>query len=151
MPVRGKLCIDSAEVLIGFRPRGQLSLYWNQDPVFQFDENCRLRRVYFDSCRFKAMQGRLVRLVTSTESSRLTVGPLRLGTVNVPPSDSEAILHRLSFCLQQIDRTLEKFIDAADPSRLMTVGSDPTDFARRVRQWIATLDQPIPMSDEASA
>ena len=62
MPLRGRLLIEGIEVVIGFRPAGQCSLYWNQDPVFQFDAQHQLRRAFVDSRRLKALDGRLAYL-----------------------------------------------------------------------------------------
>lgn len=151
MPVRGRLRIDSTEVVIGFRARGQLSLYWDQDPVFQFDEECRLRRVFIDSNRFKAENGRLVRLVKLHDAGNPTVERLRLGTEAIPPRDESLILQRLTDCLQQIERSLGESSVACNDLSLQAVGAEPDVFLQRVRQWVARLSFPIGVSDQPSA
>ncbi|QDV42119.1 hypothetical protein Enr13x_19620 [Stieleria neptunia] len=151
MPVRGRLWVDRTDVVIGFRSRGQLSLYWDQDPVFQFDESCRLRRVFIDSCRLKAQNRNLVRLRQPHESINRSVERLRLLTEPISQDDQAAILQRLSGCLQQIDATLEQMVFDGNPARLQTVGATPPEFARRVRGWIADWKQSMGVAGEPSA
>ena len=151
MPVRGRLWVDRAEVVIGFRSRGQLSLYWDQDPVFQFDESCRLRRVFIDSCRLKAENGKLVRLRQPHESIDRRVDRLRLVTEPISEVDEAAILQRLSDRLQQIDATLDQMVFDADQALLQSVGATPPEFARRVRGWIADWDRSLGVAGGPSA
>ncbi|MCS7465259.1 hypothetical protein NZK35_01065 [Stieleria sp. ICT_E10.1] len=151
MPVRGRLWVDRAEVVIGFRSRGQLSLYWDQDPVFQFDESCRLRRVFIDSCRLKAENGKLVRLRQPHESINQSVERLRLLTEPISEDDEAAILQRLSDRLQQIDATLEQMVFDGNQATLQTVGATPRDFARRVRGWIADWKEAMGVAGGPSA
>ena len=40
-----------------------MSLYWDQDPVYQFDLRGNLRRAFINSQRYSAVDGKLVRLV----------------------------------------------------------------------------------------
>ncbi|WP_182866798.1 hypothetical protein [Stieleria mannarensis] len=136
MTVRGRLSVGDAEVVIGFRSRGQLSLYWNQDPVFQFDESGRLRRVFFDACRLKAQNGRLVRLRQPRPSEDPPVSRLQLVTEPVSDADQAAILQRLAEALQQIDAVLEQAESGDGRIDLRIVGTSAADFAGRVRQWI---------------
>ena len=151
MPVRGRLWVDRAEVVIGFRSQGQLSLYWDQDPVFQFDESCRLRRVFIDSCRLKAENGKLVRLRQPHESIARRVDRLRLVTEPISEVDEAAILQRLSDRLQQIDATLDQMVFDADQALLQSVGATPPEFARRVRGWIADWDRSLGVAGGPSA
>ncbi|WP_372896080.1 hypothetical protein [Stieleria sp.] len=151
MPVRGRLWVDRAEVVIGFRSQGQLSLYWDQDPVFQFDESCRLRRVFIDSCRLKAENGKLVRLRQPHESIDRPVERLRLVTEPISADDEAAILQRLSDRLQQIDATLDRMMLDGDQTSLQTVGATPPEFARRVRAWIANWNRSMGVAGGPSA
>ena len=58
------------EVVAGFRVDGCLSLYFDQDPVYQFNTAGQLRRLYLSGCRYKAEQGRLIRLYTQRTPSQ---------------------------------------------------------------------------------
>ncbi|QEG01255.1 hypothetical protein Mal15_53310 [Stieleria maiorica] len=136
MTVRGRLWVGNAEVVIGFRSQGQLSLYWDQDPVFQFDESGRLRRAFVDACRLKAQNGRLVRLLQTRPSDDQPVNRLQLLTGPVSDADQAAILQRLAEALQQIDVVLEQVESGGRGIELQTVGASAADFARRVRRWI---------------
>ena len=151
MPVRGKLLIDGVEVVIGFRRNGQLSLYWDQDPVFQFDTDSRLRRVFIDSNRLKSDNGRLVRLTKTDEHSNQPAGRLRLVTEPITAAAEARILQSLSHCLQQIDAALQSIDKLDGKTELQTVGASGRDFAGRVRRWIAKADQPIQLADGPSA
>ena len=52
----------SITVFAGFREEGGLSLYFGQDPVYQFNSQKELRRAFVDDRIHKAEQGQLVRL-----------------------------------------------------------------------------------------
>lgn len=151
MPIRGKFFINSIEIVIGFRRRGQLSLYWDQDPVFQFDADSRLRRVFMDSHRFRAAEGRLVRLEKINDPNNLSAGRLRLVAQPVTAAVESAILQVLPVCLQQIDMEIQKAGHPGDPIKLQTIGISKMEFASKVRDWISQVDQPIKLSDGPSA
>lgn len=151
MPLRGRMIIQQAEVVIGFRPQGQLSLYWDQDPVFQFDEAMRLRRVFVDSNRLKAQQGRLVRLQKRNPHNNLAVGRLRLESEPLTKNDQQQILQTLADCLQQISQALENLQQARETYRLQVVGASEQDFADRVRQWVARQKGATRVAEDPSA
>lgn len=151
MSVRGRLLIDDVEVFIGFRSQGQLSLYWDQDPVFQFDELGQLRRVFFDSIRLKAQDGRLVRLTKSSDEKTPSVGRLRLAGESISDSDQRRILQRLSDCLQQIKQVFEKQSPHDGFDTLQCVGATKNEFVSRVGDWITNLDRPAIIAHDPSA
>ncbi len=49
-------------VICGFRDNGSLSIYFGQDPVYQFDSDGLLRRAYVDGLLFRSQQSTLARL-----------------------------------------------------------------------------------------
>ena len=156
MAIRGRMQIGGNEVVIGFRAGGVPSLYWNQDPVFQFDADGRLRRVYFDSNRYKSCNRRLVRLTQSEQNTAASVGRLRLVEETVSIEEQDAILMRLSDCLQQIRVHLQPDAENAEPdadpkAAVEVVGASDAQFRRHVLQWVAGLSQPIPLADHPSA
>mgnify|MGYP003681535513 CR=1 FL=1 len=63
MSIRGETIINGIVVTIGFRSLGQLSMYCGADPVFQFNADHQLRRVFFEGERIAADAGRLVLLL----------------------------------------------------------------------------------------
>jgi hypothetical protein len=147
MPVRGRLRIDGTEVVIGFRTDGQLSLYWDQDPVYQFDAQRRLRRVFFDSQRYKVQRGRLVRLERTNPPGSLPIRQVRFVSEPICAAEQAGILQRLKDYLQQIDAALSKITVSSDQTMLQTVGAGEEDFSRRVRKWITLSDGTIPIGD----
>ncbi|MEM9353926.1 MAG: hypothetical protein AAGA92_13010 [Planctomycetota bacterium] len=52
---------DELEVFAGFRSNGALSLYFGEDPVYQFNAAGELRRAFVDDAIVKADGGRLAR------------------------------------------------------------------------------------------
>ncbi|MDZ4659823.1 MAG: hypothetical protein SH868_19790 [Bythopirellula sp.] len=54
LPILGKVC----DVFAGFRT-GAASLYFDSDPVYQFNSAGELRRAFVDDCIVKAAAGRL--------------------------------------------------------------------------------------------
>ena len=70
--------VDGHPVLVaGFRRDGSLSLYFDQDPVFQFDPDGRLRRAFVDGLLFRTQGSTLARLRRDRSSSDQHVGLLR--------------------------------------------------------------------------
>ena len=151
MPVRGRLFLEDSEIVIGFRPDGQLSLYWDQDPVYQFDASQRLRRVFLDSNRFKVEKGRLFRLAKTAQGNDATTSRLRLVSEPISESEETLILQKLTDRLQQINDALTKTCLTTGEQQLQTVGLTDQEFRTRVRKWISRLDQPIRLADGPSA
>ena len=71
MPVRGETQIDGHTIVIGFRSDSQASLYCDADPVFQFNANNQLRRVYFHGERYAAEQGVLIKLTRESQGGKV--------------------------------------------------------------------------------
>lgn len=123
---RGACDIDGITLLAGFRKQNQLSLYCGADPVFQFNANGHLRRVYFQGRRFAAEQGQLAELI-------------RESVVEKPQATSNQIDCHL---MTAIEETFEEWIMKArqqitqSPSRWRTVGEDSNAFQDRLIQWI---------------
>ncbi len=146
MPVRGRFLVGTVEVVVGFRSKGQVSLYWDQDPVFQFDELGQLRRVFFDATRFKAQDGRLVRMAQASDQAAPSVGRLRLAGELISDSDQRRILQRLSDCLQQMEQAFANPSADHGIDTLRCVGANQRDFVFRVRNWLTSLRQPLTIS-----
>ncbi len=61
-PIRGEVILNGRELFVGFRRLGQPSFYFGPDPVYQFDELCRLRRAYRDGDIYRSEGTTLSRL-----------------------------------------------------------------------------------------
>ena len=57
-------------VTAGFRENGQLSVYFDQDPFYQFDEDGRLRRALEDGFLFRSQTVTLARMHREREGTR---------------------------------------------------------------------------------
>lgn len=150
MPVRGRMLIGQNEIVLGFRQRDVFSLYWNQDPVFQFDEQQQLRRVFYDATRYKSRERRLIRLVQPTDHTNASISRLRFAEENVSAAEEAEILQRLDDCLQQIYEALIASEDV-DQTGLECVGMEVGKFRTRVLQWISRLPRPLRIAEQPSA
>jgi len=150
MPIRGRLLIDQQDVVIGFRDDGAFSLYWDQDPVFQFDADRQLRRVFLNCNRYKSQNRRLVRLTQPAADQTAAVGRLRLLEETVSADEEAQILQRLTGCLQQIQEHLALPVDSPDAHTLQSVGASAPEFRTVVLQWIASLPRPVRIADQPS-
>lgn len=123
---RGECDIDGITLLAGFRRQNQLSFYCGADPVFQFNANGHLRRVYFQGRRFAAQQGQLAELIRKSVAEK-------------PQETSNQIDRHLMLAIQ---KTLEEWIVkiqqqiAQSQSPWRTVGEDSNAFQDRLAQWI---------------
>lgn len=85
-------------IVCGFRENGALSIYFGQDPVYQFDSDGLLRRAYVDGFLFRSQQTTLARLRRErTENQTLLVrtdlGPAELLQFRETMLDSLRRLH----------------------------------------------------------
>ncbi|MCO8122086.1 hypothetical protein NHH03_10080 [Stieleria sp. TO1_6] len=152
MPIRGRFWIDESEIVIGFRRDGQPSLYWDQDPVFQFDADSRLRRVFLDSVRYKVDAGQLLRLVQSGDDGvESSTQRLKLVAQPLTKTEVDEVQKRLAGCLQGIDRFLQAYKGIDQLTLVETTGEPPGEFIDRVKQWRATVSIPVEFADGPSA
>ncbi|OYP28447.1 hypothetical protein [Rhodopirellula sp. MGV] len=136
---------DQLEIVIGFRRDGRLSLYWDQDPVFQFDADQALRRVYLGGKAYRAEGGRLC-LIEKRSNERVAVSRLQLETTALSTTSEAAILQRLGDCLQQVAQRLNAMIHNPVEGDLEVVGETRAAYAQRVLDWIESLPQPVPIA-----
>ncbi len=59
---RQEIAMVQVHVFIGCRSNGAISVYWEAQPVFQFNEQGQLRRAYFSGNKYAAREGKLYRL-----------------------------------------------------------------------------------------
>lgn len=143
MPIRGLIVIDQQEVFVGFRTGGQASLYWDQDPVFQFDAEGSLRRAFVDSVRYLAANGKLQSLA-SPDRNKSTTQRMKLARQTLTGLQTEAILELLLRCLAELRLAHETM------ARWQTLGATPEQFADRVTGWLDSVGDEIRIADSPS-
>ena len=101
---RAKLELPSGNdhVVFGFRENGALSLFFNPEVVYHFNERHQLRRVFLHGERYKAEQGRLVR-VTRIPGLR----NVRLESTPIKPPQLKHILSVLDEQLRELEASLK--------------------------------------------
>lgn len=127
---------EAGIVFAGLKRTGGLSLYFDQDPVYQFDDKGRLRRAFVDGLLYRSEGQTLARLrrertETSTSLVRydLSADELR------------------NFLLQMRQRleSLSQQLESNRVTTLRAVPDDmPLDFRREISQAIEHSDQLAP-------
>ncbi|MDA8745017.1 hypothetical protein N9N28_10330 [Rubripirellula amarantea] len=121
MPLRGQAIIAGSEVFVGFRVGGEMSLYWDQDPVFQFNSQFQLRRAYVDGRRYAAQNGQICLIKRATDNSHENTS--HCGTI-----------------LRQLEEICLAVIARCDPAtQWQVVGETEQDFCKRVRSACETI------------
>ena len=128
MSIRGETIINGIVVTIGFRSLGQLSMYCGADPVFQFNADHQLRRVFFEGERIAADAGRLVLLQRPTRG-----GKVQFQAIDVPSAKRDAIVTSL-------DHWVAELRLAAANEAVWRVANEENDvFIRQLRIWLTKL------------
>jgi hypothetical protein len=129
---RGRWFIDQIEVVVGFRSGGQASVYWGQDPVFQFNARHQLRRVYIDTVRLAADNGRLVKLRQDDETSLTAASAIRLERNPLSPELTDEIEASWRRCHEQLrQRVCGPWDETAT-----VVGESSESFQERLRSFL---------------
>ncbi|QDT12770.1 hypothetical protein [Planctomycetes bacterium K23_9] len=124
MPLRGETVISGTEVVIGFRSNNQMSVYCGADPVYQFNADGEVRRVFHDGHRYAAQQGKLVLLQRNSKGGRVSFESIGLSN-----ELERAILDRMQEWLLQIQMALDSDhqewkVGAGDMSRFLGLLGD---------------------------
>ena len=101
----------------GFREFGAWSLYFGGDPVFQFDEECQLRRAYVDGLLYRTQgttlaQLRRVRSATATELLRYDLTPPELSEFRAGVSQN---LNAVASSIQAGEAKITRQIPTGNP------------------------------------
>ena len=117
-------------IVIGFRPTGWLSVYFNADPMYQFDELGRLRRAYTDGLLYRSEGSVLARL----ERQRL---------------EAETTLVRRDLCGESLVefrqqthdkiRWLQELLREGDVTISRQVPSDDLSLTSDVREFLSVV------------
>lgn len=86
-------------VFAGLKRTGALSIYFDQDPVYQFDEHGRLRRAYVDGCLYRSDGQTLARLQRERSATQTML--LRRDLTPTELTAFQARLHRRVAALEQ--------------------------------------------------
>ncbi|NNE01189.1 MAG: hypothetical protein HKN47_28070 [Pirellulaceae bacterium] len=141
MPLRGRTQIGDTAVVVGFRQQGQLSLYCGVDPVFQFDLQQKLRRVYFSGERFMAQSGELVQLIRTHRGGRVTFAKRPFG-----PQQASEILNSSSRWIDQLRGIVKSASNGWE-----VVGPADCDFIGSLAAWLDSFPPGLPqIANDAS-
>jgi hypothetical protein len=124
--------LETNSVVAGFRKDGALSIFFDADPVYQFNAAGELRRAYTDGLLYKAVGGSLVSLERerTKDAVQLLRRDLDVGQQNAFVQNMQRNLDRLAHHLQQGQYTI---VGQVPPDR---------DVTARVRVWLTTRDVP---------
>jgi hypothetical protein len=129
---RGRWLIDDVEVVVGFRSGGQASVYWDQDPVFQFNARHQLRRVFIDRVRLAADNGRLVKLRQDEETASTAASAIRLQRNPLLPELCDEIEASWRRCHEELMQRVRVPWDET----VAIVGESPESFQERLRSFL---------------
>jgi hypothetical protein len=121
---------SNGHVVAGFRADGAMSIFFGEDPVYQFNAAGQLRRAFCDCELYKAIGGRLVSLRRVRQDRELQLLRHELA------SDEQETF------LAQMRQRLSEFVKQLDGGQMLIVGQVPADVdvLGRVRQWFAEHD-----------
>ncbi len=118
----------SSRVVAGFRADGALSVFFGEDPVYQFNAAAELRRAYCGGLLFKAVRGRLASLERVRHQNQVDL-------VRRDLSETQ----QAEFIRQMADR-LHELAHQLDAKRFEVAGQVPrnADVLGRLRTWLAS-------------
>jgi hypothetical protein len=118
---------SSTPVVAGFRASGALSLFFGEDPVYQFNAEGELRRAFVSGRLYKAVGGQLIELTRIRQSQQVVL------------RRHELTAKELTDFLSQMIRRLRGLQALLDSNTYQVVGQVPpdVDVVGRVRNWLA--------------
>ena len=117
-------------IVVGFRASGALSVFFGEDPVYQFNAAGQLRRAFCDGLLYKAARGRLVSLRRERRPDAV-----QLIRCELTDDEHEAFVSRMQDWLRELSRELGR-------GAYTVVGQVPqdVDVLSRVRAWLSMHD-----------
>ncbi len=118
-------------IVAGFRPDGALSIFFGEDPVYQFTPAGELGRAYCDGMLLKAVRGRLVALQRTRTQREVQLVRHELNETEEAAS------------AEQMAKYLGELVTLLDTNSFEVAGQVPhdVDVAGRLRDWLATHKQ----------
>ncbi|MBB74811.1 MAG: hypothetical protein CMJ75_09890 [Planctomycetaceae bacterium] len=116
-------------VVVGFRSNGAVSIYFGEDPVYQFNCDDELRRSHWKGQRIKAQQRQLKLLRQKPDSPRLQLSNTDLGT------------EQTNAFVDELAKRLELLRTAVFHRKLRVIGQVPEqpDLLPRLHNWLESL------------
>ncbi|TWT30584.1 hypothetical protein [Blastopirellula retiformator] len=105
-------------VTIGYRRNGALSIFFGQDPVYQFNDVGQFRRGFVDGDLLKADGGRLVQMRRERDAAQMTLVSTPLGDV----AQAELIV-KMEWRLSELAESIEE--DVATCSAVIPEDANP--------------------------
>ena len=113
-------------IVVGFRPTGWLSIYFDADPMYQFDELGRLRRAYIDGLLYRSEGSVLAQLERQRSQSETTLVRRDLCGESLVEFQQQA--HAKIRWLQELLRNGDVTISRRVPSDDLSLTSDVLEF-----------------------
>lgn len=126
---------------IGFRQNGGWSVYFDEDPVFQFDAGGKLRRVHFENQNYAAHNGKLCLLERERHGGRIEIQ-------RIYSADAERRV--LEDCLKRL-RALAELIPNNDLAEVEQFPLDDVDLIPDITKSICGASQEIKIASSANA
>lgn len=128
---------DRKRIVVGFRPNGACSFFFDSEPVFQFNSKMQLRRAYVDGKLIGATAGTLSVLKRFRQRGRVMIEQQILETTDVEALVVQAQEHLAH--LEQVLRNGSFVSEEQVPSEI--------DVHGRVRTWLSNLPTPLQIAD----
>ena len=118
-------------VFAGFRPNEALSLYFETEPVYQFNSRRQLRRAFVDDRLIKAEAGRLIAM---KRNQNPTLSELERH--DLTDAEQNSLVHAMK-------RRLAELKHALDHQQFQLVGQVPAegDLICQLKKWLENLDE----------
>lgn len=126
---RVEFLVEGKSIVVGFRPNGAGSLFFENDPAYHFSATGELRRAYVAGMLYKAERGRLVAL--QRMRSEREVALMRHQVDETQTSDF----------LRSLEDRMKSLQLAIDEQRAAVLSQIPADgmVVDRVVRWLAQL------------
>jgi hypothetical protein len=124
---------DGHSIVVGFRRDGSASIFFDEEPVYQFNSRGELRRAHLDGALYKAEHGRLVRLLRHR-----VPGEVQLVRRELSDDETNAFM-------QDVARRLGALAQTLRDSGYRLVGCVPADVdvLGRALHWLDALPSTI--------
>ncbi|WP_417734559.1 hypothetical protein [Rosistilla oblonga] len=133
LPVRGVIQMpDGNEVVVGFRDDGSPSWFFAADPVFQFDPNFQLRRIFCDGTRYAVAGGQILRLEQTASGGRLQLTKHPLNS-----EQTQQMLQRWEDRIRPLQAAMQNKTHRWQGTSVPIAEIEP-----RVLQWLADCPAP---------
>ncbi len=113
-------------VVVGFRPTGWLSIYFDADPMYQFDELGRLRRAYINGLLYRSEGSVLAQLERQRSEAETTL--VRRDLCGESLAEFQQQAHAKIRWLQGLLRNGDVTISRQVPSDDSSLASDVLEF-----------------------